>query len=155
VPGAGQFVNGDDARVFELAGDLRLLEEARLERGVLGALGPQLLQGDVPAQVVVVRQPDAADAAGRVQTEPAIAFGRTGNVVDGRHGVRLCRERPSGERALDVVVAETSQGALDVVGDGREAGVDVTAVFAQLVLEEVLDVGLVGRLKPAALHEQV
>jgi hypothetical protein len=37
---ARQLVNGDDTRVFELTGDLRLLEEACLERGLLGAFGP-------------------------------------------------------------------------------------------------------------------
>jgi hypothetical protein len=40
VAGTGQFVNGDNARVFELAGDLRLLQEARPQRRLLGALGP-------------------------------------------------------------------------------------------------------------------
>ena len=55
------------------------------ERGLLGALGPQFLQGDVAAEVAVVGQPDAADAAGGVQAEPGVALGPTGNVVDGRH----------------------------------------------------------------------
>src|SRR5271168_3819458 len=47
VPPEGQLVNGYDARVFELACDPRLLEETRREGGVLSALGPQLLEGDV------------------------------------------------------------------------------------------------------------
>ena len=84
VPRADQLVNRNDPGMFELAGDLCLLEEARPERGVLGVLGPQLLEGNVPAQVAVVSQPDATDAAGRVQAEPAIALRLPGNVVDGR-----------------------------------------------------------------------
>ena len=66
------------------------------------------------------------------------ALGRTGNVFDGRHEARYCRESPSSERALDVLVVESGKGALDVVGDGREAGVGAAAVLLQLALQELL-----------------
>src|SRR5262249_3765975 len=87
-------VHRDDARMFELAGDLRLLEKARPERGLLGPFRPQLLEGDVPAQVAVVGQPDATDAAGRVQAQPAIALGWRGHMVNG-NCLRLGRKGPS------------------------------------------------------------
>jgi hypothetical protein len=44
---------------------------------------------------------------------------------------------------------------LDVVGDGREAGVDVAAVPLQLALYEILDVSAVGRLDPAPPREHI
>jgi hypothetical protein len=44
---------------------------------------------------------------------------------------------------------------LDVVGNGREAGVDVAAVPLQLALYEILDVSAVGQLDPASPQEQI
>ena len=71
---ADQGVHGDDRGMFELASDPRLLEEARFEGGICGVFGPQLFKGNVPSKVAVVGQPDASDAAGRVQAEPMIAI---------------------------------------------------------------------------------
>src|SRR5262249_7618009 len=63
---AGQLVDGNDPRVFELAGDAGLLEEALADHGAIAAVGAQLLEGNLAAQLGVMGQPDLADAAGGV-----------------------------------------------------------------------------------------
>ena len=57
---AGQLVDRDDIGVFELAGDLRFLEESAPGFGARGRRGLDFLERDVAIQVGVVRDPDLA-----------------------------------------------------------------------------------------------
>ncbi len=132
VPHAEQVIHRNDTGVFQLAGDPRLLEKARPERGVPGTLGAQLLEGHVAAEIVVVGQPGAADAAGSVQAESGVTLARPGYVV--HRGGLVCGLRlhgQPGERAPNVVVSQGRQGAFDIVGDGRQAGPGIAAVLVQ------------------------
>ncbi|MFO0844248.1 MAG: hypothetical protein U0797_17935 [Gemmataceae bacterium] len=140
VGGPGQLVDRDDAGVLQLAGNSGFLKEAGGERGVLGPLGPQLLQGDVAAEAAVVGQPHAADAARRVQSEPGVTIRGAGDVGHGGVG--------------GIGPGQAGQGALDVVRNRREAGPGA-AVLVQLAPEQVFDVLPVGLDDPAALDEQV
>ena len=57
-----QLVDRDDAGVLELGGDLGLVEEPRADDGIIGLLGPELLQRDLAAERAVAGEPDAAHA---------------------------------------------------------------------------------------------
>ncbi len=156
IPPPHQLVDRDNARVLQLAGDLRLLEKTRPEFGMVGPLGPKLLQRDIAAEFAVVGQPNAADATGRVQSESGVAIVGCGCIRYRRNLVReSVRRGQRRERALNVVVPEGRQAAFDVVGDGREAGRRVAAVLLQLAAEQVVHMRLVGGHDPAPLDEHV
>ena len=87
-------------------------------------LGPQLLQGNVPPQVAVVSQPDASDAAGRVQLEPVVALPLHERLVVSRQ-LRYCWNGLPGGRARDVVI---------LGGAERTFGVVIPATGDQLIL---------------------
>ena len=59
---AGQLVDRHDVGMFELAGDLRFLEEPSPVSRVRGRLGLDLLERDLAVEVGVAGEPDLAEA---------------------------------------------------------------------------------------------
>ena len=83
---AAETVDRDDGGVFELAGDLGFVEEAFLEREVVGVLGEDLLEGDFAVDVFVTRQVDQAQAAAGVLAEDGERHGEGGERCAVRFG---------------------------------------------------------------------
>ena len=71
-----ELVDGHDVRVLELAGDLRLGDEAVAVERLLRELLVEALQRDVPEQVAVGGRVDAPHAAARELLEDAQVGGR-------------------------------------------------------------------------------
>ena len=124
-------MDGDDAGVLELAGDLGLLEEAVDHLGAVAEVVAEHLDGEVAAEVAVAAAEDDAHAApadlvGELQPSGAIgrrgrpggrSVDRGGRVVDPRSG-------PSGRlrgigHAIGVAVGQRALGV--AVGVGRAA----------------------------------
>ncbi len=123
--------------------------------GVLGVLGPQLLEGNVPAQVAVVSQPEATDAAGRVQVPPAIALAPERE--RGRWSQTATQPRvlpPASERWMSSSWMAASERLMSSGMAARLAWA-LPPCFCDSALQEILNVGPVGRLDPASPQEQI
>ncbi len=73
-PAAGvvaQSIHGDDARVLELAGDLRLVDEPRAAVEVVGVAILDLLEGHRTVELLVQRHGDLAQPSFGVRPEDA------------------------------------------------------------------------------------
>ena len=68
-------VDRDDARMFELGRDLRLVEKPRADGRIVQRVGTQLLEGDLPSERPVPRHPDLSHATLGVQASSRIAIG--------------------------------------------------------------------------------
>ncbi len=86
-------VDGDDARVLELRGDLRLDEEATAEVGSRGVLGVEELDGDHAIEERVVRAADLAEGAAGDEAEIFVATRGAVALRWCRAGPRRCRRR--------------------------------------------------------------
>ncbi len=154
--GAAEFVDRHDVGVLKLPGDLRLREEAPPHLRVGSALGPDLLEGDVPLQVVVARDPDLAEAALAVQARQGVARALLGRLVhrlrqpvaDGR------RQRADGLAQL-LVIQCADHVANGAAGDLGQRGSRVAAVLLQFAADEALDLLAVVAAEPAEFLEDV
>ena len=127
-----QLVNGHDARVLELSGDLGLLEKAVDHFGAMAEVVAEDLDGQVAAEVAVAAAEDdahaaAADLVGELQPRGSLgqrgrpggrSIDRGGRVVDPRVGSAGCRRGISGavrQCALGVAVRVglAAQGVAD------------------------------------------
>ncbi len=159
-----QLVDRDDAGVLELAADLRLLDEAADEGGVVPVLLQEDLDGEVASEVLVSALEHGAHAAAgdlAEQPEPGVALlGRRhlggGGLVDGRlgGGVGVAEQdaghRPDGggERLQDARRPGEVDGGADLAGVGEAQGVGVEAGPEQAAGAEAL--GGAGRQLGAA-----
>ena len=104
---AGQLVDGDDVGVFELPGDLGLLEEPPPHLGVVGLLGLDLLEGDLAVEVGVAGDPDLAQAPLGVQAGERVARPRLLGGLDERLDQDMAGGRgQAAERLADLGVVE-------------------------------------------------
>jgi hypothetical protein len=133
---AANLVDRHDARVLQLAGDLRLAHEARPQGWLAGPFGPQFLERHIAAEAGVAGQPDAADAAGGVQSRESVALAGVGHVGAGAdQNMGLRRGRNPHQRLADGGIVQAGQRLPDrVAGDLGQAGPGVTTMFGQLAL---------------------
>ncbi len=108
-----QLVDRHHARVLELAADLRLLDEAADQVGLVTEVGPQDLDGDVAAQVGVAALEDGAHAAAGDLAVDTVADRRVGVGGIGTD------DRPRGLAGRRVAQQHAGDGA-DALGDGVE-----------------------------------
>jgi hypothetical protein len=118
---AREFVHGHDAGVFELPGDAGLAHEPRRRGRQPAALGKQFLERHFAVHAGVVREPHAAQAAGRVQARDGIAVAAAaGERLRQQHGTgRPGVGRRAGARGVRVRRLRTSVGRRRVVGIGH------------------------------------
>ena len=156
VPGpVDQLVDRHDAGVFELAGDLGFAGSGRPLRAPPRA---EFLEGHFAAQVAVVREPDAADAARGVQSGGRVTVAAAGlpqgrgRKEDGHPRVRA--DRPDGGADVRVRIG----GEAAATSSGSTAASDALAsppCLLQLLLEQSVDQMDIVLGEPAALGEHV
>ena len=108
-----QLVDRHHARVLELAADLRLLDEAADQVGLVAEVGPQDLDGDIATQVGVSALEDGAHAAAGDLAVDAVADRRVGLGCIGTD------DRPRGLAGRRVAQQHAGDGA-DALADGVE-----------------------------------
>ena len=158
VVGLPDFVDGAEVRVIERGGRMRLLEEARLGRGIEARLGQEELERDGPAQTGVLGAVDHAHASG---TEPLHhpevrdrATGQAQRIGRGRGG----GEERSLERSEPLIgLAIGGQQDLDGLAQCAIGGAErrKTAGLAGLIERDQLVEGGLDLFPAAGIHTRV
>ena len=160
---AAQAVDRHDPGVLQPAVDLRLRDEAGAELGLVGLVGPDLLEGNLAAEFLVAGAVDASQPALAVETqdaEPRPGAAGGGHISRRRPGIGAGPGGPrgrGGEAGLKIgvaqplqVVAHRSQRA-----DGRQAGLGVAAVLLDVLGHQRLQQGAAGRVERPAVHQEL
>ena len=151
---AAQLVDRDDARMLQAAGDLGLADEPGPAVGAVGLRGLDLLEGDLAAELLVVRHEHLAETAPGVRPQDAVPR------PEGGRGA-ACRAA-SGPGLASWRVIPGRRGSVDPVGRrgcGLEGIVDLRGVIRepQPILLRVRDLpgqAAVGQLQAQELPEQ-
>ncbi len=163
-----QAVDGNDAGVFQPAGDLGLGDEPLAADGVVGVLLQYLLHRHLAMQLVIQRHEHGAQTAPRVRpedAEPLAVGGRrahshagcaVGVVVFSVGGRAVLAPRNAGERGLDLGHAESGQaGAGSAVGGHRGKALLHVAVFLDVQGDDGVEAGAGIGVKVAPADEVV
>ena len=145
--------------MLQLAGDLSLAQEPPPDVRVAAAFRTQFLQRDLAVELLVIRQPDLADATFAMHMSQRVArhrfVGRL-RVGDQRLHDDVAAVRPTGEGLADVGIVDLLQDIADrSVGDGSQRGVDVADEPLQLPLDLAFEFGAALLRQPLPLDEQL